>query len=97
MTHQDMSAPGRHFANASGCGDEVILVADTAMPRSARVQRIIEEVTSLSPAEQAELAEELRLERELEAGPRPLDDILAEIGPIPQDEVDRVRREWPRG
>jgi hypothetical protein len=67
------------------------------MSRSARVQRIIEEVASLSRAEQAELAEELRLGRELEAGQKLLDDVLAEIGPLPQAEVDRVRREWPRG
>ena len=66
-----------------------------SMSRSARVQQIIEEVASLSPAERAELAAELQLERELAAGQRLLDDVLAEIGPLPQDEIDRVRREWP--
>jgi hypothetical protein len=43
-----------------------------------------------------ELAEELLLERQLVAGQQLLDDVLSEIGPIPQDEVDRVRREWPQ-
>jgi hypothetical protein len=66
------------------------------MARSARVQQIIEEVAGLTPAERMELAEELLLERELVVGQQLLDDVLSEIGPIPQDEVDRVRREWPQ-
>ena len=66
------------------------------MARSARVQQIIEGVAGLTPAERMELAEELLLERELVAGQQLLDDVLSEIGPIPQDEVDRVRREWPQ-
>jgi hypothetical protein len=66
------------------------------MARSARVQQIIEEVAGLTAAERMELAEELLLERELVAGQHLLDDVLSEIGPIPQDEVDRVRREWPQ-
>jgi hypothetical protein len=67
------------------------------MSRSARVQQIMENVASLSPAERAELADELRLERELAAGQELLDDIRAEIGPLPQAEIDRIRREWPAG
>lgn len=66
------------------------------MARGARVQQIIEEVAGLTPAERMELAEELLLERELATGQQLLVDVLAEIGPIPQDEVDRVRREWPQ-
>jgi hypothetical protein len=72
-------------------------VEHRAMARSARVQQIIDEVAGLTPAERKELAEELMLERELEVGQRLLDDVVTETGPIPQDELDRVRREWPRG
>jgi hypothetical protein len=67
------------------------------MPRSARVQHIIEEAAGLTPAEREELEAELRAERErLAAGQALLDDWEAEHGPIPEDEVARVRREWPR-
>jgi hypothetical protein len=70
------------------------------MSRSARVQQIIEQAASLTADEQEELAAEL-LERErarkrLEAGQAFLDECLAEVGPIPEDEVARIRREWPR-
>jgi hypothetical protein len=65
------------------------------MPRSARVQHI-EEAASLTPAEREELETELRAERERLAGQVLLDDWEAEHGPIPEDEVARVRREWPR-
>jgi hypothetical protein len=68
------------------------------MSRSARVEKMIEAVNDagLTSAERAELAEELLLEGELKLGQKLLDDVLAEIGPLPQDEVDRLRREWPR-
>ena len=70
------------------------------MSHSARVQRLIDEVTGLTPAEQEELAAELaereRARKRLEAGQQFLDESLAEVGPIPEDEIARIRREWPR-
>jgi hypothetical protein len=47
-------------------------------------------------AERAELFEELSRDSELMAGRSFLDEALAEVGPIPEDEVARIRREWPR-
>jgi hypothetical protein len=63
------------------------------MARSARVRQILD---GLTPAERAELADELALDRELAAGQAFLDEALAAVGPIPEDEIARVRREWPR-
>jgi hypothetical protein len=67
------------------------------MPRSARLQQLIE---SLSPTEEAELAEELaRRERErarLKAAREFLEEYEAEHGPITEEEIAQVRLEWPR-
>ena len=67
------------------------------MPRSARLQQLIE---SLSPTEEAELAEELaRRERErgrLKAAREFLEEYEAEHGLITEEEIAQVRREWPR-
>jgi hypothetical protein len=67
--------------------------ASAPMALSARVQQILQELTA---AERAELLNELALDRELTAGQRFLDEALAEVGPIPEDEIARIRREWPR-
>ena len=70
------------------------------MSRSARVQQIIDEAANLTPGEQEELAAELaereRVRKRLEAGQAFLNQCLAEVGPIPEDEIARIRREWPR-
>jgi len=67
------------------------------MARSSKVQRILD---SLTPEVEAELAAELaarkRERTRLTAGTA-LQQFEAEYGPVPQDEVARVRREWPRG
>jgi hypothetical protein len=67
------------------------------MARSSQVQRIIE---GLTPEVEAELAVELaRRERErarLAAARTVLEQFETEHGPVPEDEVARVRREWPR-
>jgi hypothetical protein len=67
------------------------------MARSSQVQRIID---ALTPEVEAELAAELaRRERErvrLAAARAVLEQFDAEHGPVPEDEVARVRQEWPR-
>lgn len=75
------------------------------MARSPQVQRIIE---ALTPKVEAELAAELaRREREpdpgawtpparLAAAKLLVEQYEAEFGPVPEEEVARVRSEWPR-
>lgn len=63
------------------------------MALSARVQQILQELTA---AERAELFDELALERELATGQRFLEEAMVDVGPIPEDEIARIRREWPR-
>jgi hypothetical protein len=67
------------------------------MAPSSEVQRILD---SLTPEIEAVLTVELaRRQRErtrLAAARAVLDQFEAEHGPVPDDEVARVRREWPR-
>jgi hypothetical protein len=67
------------------------------MARSPQVQRIIE---TLTPEVEAELAAELaRRERErarLAAANLLVEQYEAEFGPVPEEELARVRSEWPR-
>jgi hypothetical protein len=67
------------------------------MARSPQVQRIIE---TLTPEVEAELAAELgRRERErarLAAAKLLVEQYEAEFGPVPEEELARVRSEWPR-
>jgi hypothetical protein len=67
------------------------------MARSSQVQRIID---ALTPEVEAELAAELaRRERErarLAAIKLLAEQYEAEFGPVPEDELARVRAEWPQ-
>jgi hypothetical protein len=66
------------------------------MARSSEVQRILD---SLTPEVEAELAAELEVrerERVRLAARTVLEQFEAEYGPAPEDELARVRMEWPR-
>ena len=65
------------------------------MAWSSEVQRIL---NSLTPEVEAELAAELAARKRTRTAARALvQQFEAEFGPVPQDELARVRREWPRG
>ncbi len=65
------------------------------MASSPRVLHLIKEVSELTEAERAELADELERLR-LAAARQLLDEYIAEHGPISDDDRAQVRREWPR-